>query len=246
MKRKNIFWGVSLIAIAIFIVVYQMGMISSEISIWSIVLGILFGIALIDGILSLSFGGICFPLAFLWALFGETIGLPHISIWILILAALLLTIGFDTIFPRKKKKEEHWRKHMESMHQTFDSVDAREIHEDSTQNDGGSHVTCYNKFGATTKYVTTTNLVSATLENHFGEMIVYFDSAKIVGDYADVYVKASFGSVQLFIPREWRVENNINVTMGNVEEKNQSKSAGTPVLRLNGDVSLGDLEITYI
>ena len=68
MKRKSIFWGLSLIAIAIFVVVYQMGIISNEISVWSIVLGILFGCALIDGIISLSFGGIFFPLAFLWAL----------------------------------------------------------------------------------------------------------------------------------------------------------------------------------
>ena len=245
MKRKNIFWGVSLIAIAIFIVVYQMGLISNEISIWSIVLGILFGCALIEGIISLSFGGIFFSLAFLWALFGEAIGLPGASIWILLLAALLLTIGFSTIFP-KKKKEHEWKEHMESMHQTFDTCGAREVNENGEQTEASGNVSCYNKFGATTKYVTSSNFVSATLENHFGEMIVYFDNARIVGEDADIYVKASFGSVQLYLPREWRVENNINVTMGEVSEKNQSKSTGTPVVRLNGDVSLGDLKITYI
>ena len=246
MKRKNIFWGISLIAVAIFIVVYQMGLISSEISIWTIILGILFGCALLDGIISLSFGGIFFPLAFLWALFGEVIGLPGVSIWILLLAALLLTIGFSVIFPRKKK-DCHWEKRMENMHQTYESYGAHEVNEnEDEQNDKESHVSCYNKFGATTKYVTSNHFVSANLENHFGEMIVYFDNAQIVGDSAEIHVKTSFGSVQLFLPREWRVENNINVTMGNVEEKNQSKSSGSPLVRLHGEVSLGDLEITYI
>ena len=111
---------------------------------------------------------------------------------------------------------------MESMHQTFDTCGAREVNENGEQTEASGNVSCYNKFGATTKYVTSSNFVSAT------------------------YVKASFGSVQLYLPREWRVENNINVTMGEVSEKNQSKSTGTPVVRLNGDVSLGDLEITYI
>lgn len=245
MKCKKVFWGISFIAIAVFIIVYQMGLISSEISIWNVILGVLFGCALICGIISLSFGGIFFPLAFLWALFGEAIGLPEISIWILLLAALLLTIGFCIIFP-KKKKDHHWEKHMEAMHQTFDSDNVREINEDGTQSETGNTISCYNKFGATTKYVSTDNFVCANLENHFGEMIVYFDNANITGESADIYVKASFGSVQLFIPREWRVENNINVTMGNVSEKNQNKSTGTPLVRLNGEVSLGDLEITYI
>ena len=242
MKRKSIFWGLSLIAIAIFVVVYQMGIISNEISVWSIVLGILFGCALIDGIISLSFGGIFFPLAFLWALFGEVVGFPKVSIWILLLAALLLTIGFHIIFPQKKKKEQ-WKKHVESMHQTFDSQGAREIHEGE---DGGSVVNCYNRFGATTKYITTENFVSATLDNQFGEMIVYFDNAKIIGDYADVYVSASFGSVQMYIPREWKVDNDIRVMLGEAHERNQNQAMGGPVLRLHGNVSFGELEITYI
>lgn len=243
MKRRNIFWGLSLIAIAIFIVVYQMGIISNQISVWSVVLGILFGCALIDGIISLSFGGVFFPLAFLWSLFGEVLGLPKISIWILLLAALLLTIGFSVIFP-KKKKEKYWKKHMESMQQSFDSYGEREIHNGGEESQ--SVVSCYNRFGETTKYISTENFVSATLDNQFGEMIVYFDSAKITSDSAEIYVSASFGSVQIFIPKEWRVDNCIRVMMGDVQERNQSRSLGTPVVRLYGNVSFGDLEITYI
>ena len=53
MKRKSIFWGLSLIAIAIFVVVYQMGIISSEISVWSVVLGILFGYFFMDFVFGL-------------------------------------------------------------------------------------------------------------------------------------------------------------------------------------------------
>ena len=77
-------------------------------------------------------------------------------------------------------------------------------------------------------------------------MIIYFDNAKIQTDYADVYVNASFGSVKIFIPKEWRIDNCIRVMMGDVSEKNQSRTDGIAVLRLHGNVSFGDLEIIYI
>ncbi len=68
----------------------------------------------------------------------------------------------------------------------------REI-EESTENS----VYCSNSFGTTTKYVNSNNL-----ECSFGEMKVYFDNAVVQNKSVEICVDVSFGSVELYIPRE--------------------------------------------
>ncbi len=56
-------------------------------------------------------GGIFFPLAVLYIIFDdeieELIGFPEISVWVALLVAFLLMMGFSMIFSNWKK-EERW------------------------------------------------------------------------------------------------------------------------------------------
>ena len=107
-------------------------------------------------------------------------------------------------------------------------------------------VYCLNRFGATTKYVNTSNLKSARLENHFGEMKVYFDHAEITQNQITISVDNSFGEIQLYFPRHWNVQVNVNATLADVSEKTAKTSAEFPRVLLTGKTSLGEVAIFYI
>lgn len=242
MKNRNIFMGVLLIAIAIFLILNQVGLITSGINAWSIVLGGFFIGILIRGITERSFPGIFFSLAFLWIIFDEALGFNNISGWTVILIAILLSIGFSYLFPQKhyrhKQKENKWEDYEKG-----DKVgEYQRVVEESTENS----VYCSNSFGATTKYINSNNLEYATLECSFGEMKVYFDNAVIQNKSVEICVHVSFGSVELYIPREWNVVQSANVFAGSVNEKNRNCSDGVPRVQLVGDVSFGAVTIIYV
>ena len=56
----------------------------------------------IQNIIDLSWGGIFFPLAILAIIFEKPLGIEAITPWIVLIAALLLTIAFEMIFPKNK------------------------------------------------------------------------------------------------------------------------------------------------
>ena len=94
--------------------------------------------------------------------------------------------------------------------------------------------------------INTGNFKKASLESSFGELKVYFDSAKIIADTAEIYVKQSFGCTQLFIPKEWQIIQKASVFAGAIEERNKNKSTGSPIVYLTGEVKFGSIIITYV
>lgn len=234
--------GVLLISIAIFLILNQVGLITSHINAWSIVLGGFFIGILIRGIANRSFPGIFFPLAFLWIIFDEALGFNNISSWTVILIAVLLSIGFSYLFPQKyhgyKHKDKKWEKY-----ENGDKIgEYQGVVEESIENS----VYCSNSFGAATKYINSDNLECAKLECSFGEMKVYFDNAVIQNRSVELCVYVSFGSVELYVPREWNVMQSANVFAGSINEKNHNCSDGVPCVQLTGDVSFGAVTIIYV
>lgn len=114
--------------------------------------------------------------------------------------------------------------------------------EETTENS----VYCSNTFGATTKYINSNNLQRATLDCSFGEIKAYFDNAVVQNPSVEICVHVSFGSVELYIPREWTVVQNANVFAGSVNEKNRNCSDGRPVVELVGEVNFGAVTIIYV
>lgn len=244
MKNRNIFRGVLLIAIAIFLILNQAGLITAGISAWNIVLGGFFVGLLIRGIAEHSFPGIFFPLAFLWIIFDDVLGFHGISSWTVILIAVLLSVGFSYLFPQKYRGHKREQKEMKwDDYEDGDKVGQyQKVVEESTENS----VYCSNSFGAATKYINSNNLERATLDCSFGEMKVYFDNTVIQNKFVEICVHVSFGSLELYIPREWNVIQNGNVFAGSINEKNRNSSDGVPVVQLVGDVSFGAVTIIYV
>jgi hypothetical protein len=112
----------------------------------------------------------------------------------------------------------------------------------------GNFVRAEASFSNTIKYINSEDLKRAELECSFASMDVYFDNARIAGGNAAIVVDVSFGALNLYVPKEWRISVSVGGGFANTEEKN---IPGPNVIRtadviILGDVSFGGLTITYV
>lgn len=103
-------------------------------------------------------------------------------------------------------------------------------------------------FSGGARYVNTEHFKKAYLRSMFGGMEVYFDNADLNEGKATIQVDVSFGAIELYIPKDWTVENNISVLLGATEAKESNEATANPdkVLTLVGNVSFGAVEINYV
>ena len=119
-NRNSIFWGLMLIAVACYLILCQLHIVTLAVSITKLILGVIFVGTAINSIIERSFAGFFFSLAFLWIIFDNILGLPHISTKIVIIVALLLTIGFSMLFP---KKNFNYKYSNQNKHAEWDDYD---------------------------------------------------------------------------------------------------------------------------
>lgn len=232
MKKDNLFWGLFLIAAAVLILVAKLGAFP-DISVMKIFWTLVFSVALVSSLVNLAFPGVYFSLAFLGILYDTELGITAITPWTILLVALLLSIGTCMIFTPKKKKKI---KNNEIDGNDFVVFDE----EDGNQFDFSS------SFVGSIKYVNSDNFESANIDAKFAGMKVYFDNAVIKNGHATVNLNVSFAGVELYVPKNWRVDNQMSASFGGVEEKNRNNGADGPILTLRGNVSLGGVTILYV
>lgn len=233
MKKDNIFWGLFLIASAVLILVAKLGAFP-DMSVMKIFWTLVFIVALVDSVVKLAFPGIFFSLAFLGIIYDVELGITAITPWTILLVALLLSIGMSLIYtPKKKKKTVNHRQVDSKDFVVFDE-------EDGNQFDFSS------SFVGSIKYVNSDNFESANIDAKFAGMKVYFDNAIIQNGHATVNLNVSFAGVELYVPKNWRIDNQMSASFGGVEEKNRPDSMDGPILTLRGNVSLGGVTILYV
>ena len=236
MKRsKNVCWGVLFLLGAVAAIVGGMGLIEG-IGFWTILFGIVLAGIFIEGLVRGSFGQILFSAAFLVILVGKVMGGLPISVWLVLGAALLGTIGLNILFPRKYRH----------MHYIASQSFNREEYNQVIEGDGGEVVNCEVAFGSSSKYITSQCLKKANLEVSFGAMSVYYDNAVLWDNSAAASLEVAFGELELYIPQNWKVVTNVTSSFGHVEEIGSFNPDGINMLILVGEVSFGSLKIHYI
>ncbi|MCI8306663.1 MAG: hypothetical protein HFH14_01310 [Lachnospiraceae bacterium] len=243
-NRRDVFWGIMFIAIATFILLNQFGLVDMVIGTGNIVLAIVFLATLIKSIMMLSFPGIFISLAFLWIIFDDYIGVPHISEVVVIFTAVLFAIGFSMIFPSTKRKMNYFSR--DDRWSDYGDVDREGRHQKVVHDENDGKVFCSNRFGASAKYVDSRNLKSVRIENSFGELKVYFDNAIMDGNSVEISVSVSFGALELYIPKEWAAFNRVNALAASVKEANHGNPDGNHSVVLVGSVSFGELSVIYV
>ena len=231
MKKERIFWGIFLVVGAVFLIISGMHLLPG-IPFFRLLLTILLAGCLIKSLLVVSFTGILFSIAFLCILHAEALGITAITPWPVLGAALLGSIGLSLIFPHRHK---YWKNHVAEEFESVDQVD-------------GNVIQLSTSFGSSIKYVNSEDLEHVKLECSFGAMKVYFDNAIIQSGKAQLDMHVSFGGVELYVPRGWRVSNQLRASFGGVDEKikNTYVTEDSPTLVLAGSVSFSGVTILYV
>lgn len=250
MKKRHIFWGVFFVLAAVLVIASQFGFFG-RVGAWSIILGVLLIAWLIHGIFRISFIEITLPLALLYLVFQKPLKLFYLSPWLLILAAVLLGIGLSMLI--RKRRRPPWT-HGESGGQAWENTGGAPghggLHPETgiAVNDDDSYPAARVSFGATSRYLHAQNLVRGEFSASFGAMEIYFDQTKLAPAGADVFLECSFGSIRLFVPRGWEVNDNVTATLGTVQNdvRHAHAEEGLPPLNLSGSVSFGSIEVIYV
>lgn len=248
MKKGQIIWGLVLIVIAALILAGGIGILPGISR--KMILTVLLAALLIKSLWELEFFGIFFPAAVIGILYREELHIEGITPFPILAAALLLSIGFGMIFGKatSKRRARHAMEHCKAN--VYQNEQGEEMHQTSfgenTEQVTGSALFFKNSFGETSKYVNTDNFQSASLDNSFGELKVYFDNALMQQPQATITVSNSFGETQIFLPKSWNVENQVSVVLGAVVEKNHNIPENAHKVILTGSVSMGELQIIYI
>lgn len=228
MKTKNLFWGIFFIIAAGLIVCNQLGYLIG-ITLLQLCISILLIPIVIKSFIHVSFPGIFFPLAIFIILFADTLGIPSTLVpWPILAVALLASIGFSILFGKHHKWAEHWNNtHVHDEH--FDQV--VNVEDDEVVDFGV-------KFGSSIKYINSKNLKEAKLFCSFGALKVYLDNTVLSEEGAVISLDVSFSGVEIYMPREWKIINQIDASLSGVEEKYSRCERTGPTVKLTGRARL--------
>lgn len=237
-KGRNIFWGVLFLLGAVALLVGKLGFLQ-EFGFWTILCSVALLAITFEGVVKKSWGMILFSLAFLATVNGKVLGIENLVPWTVLGVAFMGTIGLNMLLPLKHRNRIGDSK-------IYVKGSNNESYEVLIDDDGGEIINWDISFGSTAKYIKSSCLKRANLDNSFGSTVIYFDNAVLANHRAVVDVDISFGSVELYIPADWHVILNMDSAFGGVKEFGQDNPVGENVLEINGDVSFGSLQIHYI
>lgn len=267
MKGKKILWGVFLVLCGVLLVAGQFGALAGF-SVLTIVLGVMLGAVAIKSLVSFNPYGFFLSAALLYIVFQKPLGWLWISPWILILAALLIASGVS-VFVRPKWSYTHTTKytsysdsrfgHSGGYSSTVETQESTAPEENSgspaaipaitsgySGNDNNPAVNV--SFGGVSKYLHADAFVGGDFSVSFGGLEVYFDEVKFAGESAHITVSCNFGGMELYIPKEWNVVDDVTATLGATEiDRSRSRvQPGSPTLYISGSVQFGAVEIKYV
>jgi hypothetical protein len=233
---SKLFWGVLLLLAAALVLTNNfIGF--ADIGIGSIIIAILALAFIAQCIARLHIAPLVIPIAVLYFIFWEPLGLPEIRTWKLAAAAALAFIGLNVLLPKKRCYNQ--------CNDSDGSGDQQKKIPTEGNNDNNPYVSV--NFGAISRTLAADSLETARLSCNFGAMEIFFNHAELSPNGAELDISCSFGGIQLFIPRHWRVINKMNCALAGVDIKSFSVPAeNAPRLTLNGSVSLGGVEVKYI
>lgn len=223
MKKSRIFWGLSFIVAAILLLLDRTHLIG-DINIISLLITLILLYCLIKGIIYRSPSSIIYPIALLCIMYDDVLGIAYIGTWTILIAATLLSIGCSFLFPKRK-----------TYYHTYT---------DASNND--THMYFHTSFKENIQYINSTQFEKANIQCNFGHSKIYLDNAKMLNEYAYINVEGSFCGIDLFVPKEWAVDNRVECIFGSIKEHTPPTNATSPVLVLQGKISFGELTITYI
>lgn len=236
-KSKNVIIGLAFITAAVLLIVQkQFGLL--DISIWKLVFTFVFGVSLVKSIMKVKWTGILFSLAFLAILYADELHIEKLSPWPLLGAALLGSIGLKMIF----HKGSHTHVYFNEESDYNESGNFKYVEENSMDD----VYCCDCAFSTSVKYVNSSDLREAHIDNAFGKITVYFDNAQLHDGNAHMTLDNAFGEMDIYIPKEWNVDLKTDQVFGHVSCIGDCAHTGDNYLRLSADTAFGQIVIHYV
>lgn len=272
--KKNITFGLSLIVLAVLIILNALGYLGG-LSTWTIILSFILLLIFIGSLVKLEYFGIFISLGLGAILYKEQLGLQDISTWTFLVVAVLLGIGFSAIFKRHKihyykynefddyDRERMREKRKEKMRDfnysdaeftkssdgvfygyTNNKSDEEDIDETPIEDDV---ITYRSRFSNSTRFIKSKNLEKAFFDNEFGSLTIYLDQVDLNDKGADIEIYCRFGTVRVFVPHYFYVDNQISNDFGSIAMPyNTAKDNGYNRIVLKGNVTLGEIKVIRI
>lgn len=241
-RINTVITGLLLIVLAVSLILWKLNVFNlpvalAGVGVFGLIVAFIMAVCVVQNIIDLNFGGIFIPLAIIAIIFDDALGITAITPWVVLIAAVLLTIAFSMIFPKHGLGHRH--------HGI--NGDHNKYTEYSDESNGG-YVMHSMRFGSATKYVRNQELVKADLFSNFGEMSVFFDGAHAAGDKVVIDCRASFGQMNIFLPREWEVINKTNAVFGSVRDNTNNHGIPENAVKcvVQGSISFGEIVINRV
>ncbi len=231
-RLSKIFWGLGFILLAVFLLLNAFGVMTpvlnviGGVSVLQVILGLFLISFIISRIIRLRFTFILVPLSLLFMVFETNVafvlGMEDENIinnWLLLGCALLVSIGISILTPKSIKFRKKFK--------------------------DGKGTTKHNQFGSHAIYIDCAKFAEQMIYNYLGEYTVHFENTEHFTGGALLNVYNKLGSVVIYVPREWNINEHIDNNLGDVSYSGQSDENG-PTLILSGSNELGEIQIKFI
>ena len=156
-----------------------------------------------------------------------------------------IPIGFSILFRKKDRRNILSNDSVFGVYTTLGDDD--EHFESVVNQTDGSEISDRVSFSSKIRYVNSENFKRAYIDCSFGAIKFYFDNAHVTDGSAEIQLELSFSGAELYIPKNWRLIDNLQRTATGMEEKNRSQAdENSPVVTLTGSSKFSGIEIIYI
>lgn len=243
MKKNNIGKGIVCLLLAVIIFLTATGKfnvtlfagIPTNKLVWTIILAVLG----IGSLISFSWDGVIIAGGILVKMYDTQLGF-EISTPVLIIIMILLIAACNAFFDKPEKK---------IMKHTVIDGNGSYIEKHNGDSDSGEILYYKNRFNGMTKYVNSENLKEVTIDSRFGGFELYLKDAKVPSGQLILDINAKCSGVEIYIPHNWTVVNNMRTIMCGVEESPRCLEEGetSPVeLIITGKADKSGIEIARV
>lgn len=247
---RSIIFALLLILLAVSLILWKLNVLNLPVAFagvgpWGLIISVIMIIAIINGIMDLNFGSIFVPLAVIAIIFDDALGITALTPWTVIIVAFLLTVAFGMLFPNHSHYHGHRGYRRERLGRRGEFSNRFTETYDEGEN---GYVMHSMRFGSTTKYIRSKNLIRADLSSSFGEMSVFFDGAVPQENKVTIDCHVAFGQMNIFIPKEWKILNKVSVTLGDCQDRASAGDFNDDAIQctITGSVSFGELQINRV
>ena len=234
-RIKAIARGLAIIAFAVCLLLSKTGAFTAF-PLVKIGMCIILALVVIEALMEKSFFGVFFPMGIAACLFQKELGLENVSYIVIILAFVLIGIGFSLIFDKKPKISVI----KDKCHEAVDGSMSDEYSE------GDGTFDLDNNMGSKSQYVNVQNLKCGNIDNALGQLTVYLNNCTIDPEGAILNIDNGLGALIIYMPKDFRVSFNCDNGMGKINMHGEcSNDTSLPLVTANVDNGMGTIDFYF-